>query len=83
MANKERKPMIDSDFEHNSRAHLFCNEWQAAADRAGDAQRLEGDEMNDYIVSIYPEWALVIAPDKDIDFYQMGQDEREKMLQGK
>ncbi len=57
--------MIDNEFEHNSRAHLFWEEWQAAANRAGDAQRLEGDEMNDYIVSLYPEWSLVIAPDEE------------------
>ena len=28
--------MKDTDFEHDSRAHSFWQEWQAAADRAGD-----------------------------------------------
>ncbi len=95
--------MIDQDFEHNSRGHLFWEEWQAAANRAWDADtylddliakaapqwagvdvdafmdnvrgrepepddstsRREGDEMSDYIGSLYPEWALVIAPDEE------------------
>lgn len=28
--------MKDAQFEHISRAHLFWQEWQAAADRSGD-----------------------------------------------
>ena len=28
--------MKDTDFEHDSRAHSFWQEWQGAADRAGD-----------------------------------------------
>ena len=30
--------MKDTDFEHNSRAHSFWQEWQGAADRAGGEQ---------------------------------------------
>jgi ABC-type enterochelin transport system substrate-binding protein len=53
--------MIDTDFEKDSRAHCFWEEWQSAADQEPDnTQRREGDEMSDYIASINPDWAFVV-----------------------
>ena len=47
--------MVDTDFEKDSRAHCFWEEWQAAADQAGDTDTY----LDDLIAKATPQWAGV------------------------
>lgn len=85
--------MVDAYFEHilndpdpylSGLIAKATPKWEGVdADQFLNEIRGEGDEMNDHIMSLYPEWAFVIAPDEDVDFYALGAAERKKMLQGK
>ncbi len=44
--------MKDTDFEHESRAHSFWQEWQGASDRAGDVDTY----LDDLIAKASPQW---------------------------
>ena len=44
--------MKDTDFEQHSRAHSFWQEWQGAADRAGDVDTY----LDDLIAAAAPQW---------------------------
>jgi hypothetical protein len=44
--------MIDTDFERNSRAHSFWEEWQSAADKAGNLDTY----LDNLIAKASPQW---------------------------
>ena len=52
--------MVDTDFEKDSRAHSFWQEWQKAAD-----QPTESETITQHLASISEDWNFIINdPDK-------------------
>jgi len=47
--------MVDTDFERNSRAHVFWQKWQKAAD-----QPTEPETITEHLASISEDWNFVI-----------------------
>ena len=52
LSNNLLKKMKDTNFEKYSRAHSFWQEWQGAADRAGDVDTY----LDDLIAATAPQW---------------------------
>lgn len=47
--------MVDTDFEKDSRAHSFWQEWQKAAD-----QPTEPETITEHLASVSEDWAVVL-----------------------
>ena len=47
--------MVDTDFEKDSRAHSFWQEWQKSADQA-----TEPETITEHLASVSEDWAVVV-----------------------